>query len=97
MGNGQFGRSCVHATLLPAMTVSPSITVFSVFKCRFCFTAPAQMLGLAIFITAPALSHVTLVVVCPSLFNNLHFPSFLNDPFFLFVLTILCSGRDVAE
>ena len=35
----------------------------------FCITAPAQMLGLAIFITAPAHPHATSAAVYPALFS----------------------------
>ena len=63
--------SRVHATLQPAMSVGSSVRV-SCFGITggFCINAPAQMLGLAFMITAPAHPHATSVVVYTALFFN---------------------------
>ena len=60
-------------------SVGPSIRVsFFGITGGFCITAPAQMLGLAFFITAPAHPHATSVAVHPAFF------------FFLVTVTLVC-------
>ena len=60
------------ATLQPALLVGRSVTIrslaLSAFLGVFCITAPAQMLELACFITAPAFPHATSLAVYPALF-----------------------------
>ena len=81
--------SRVHATLQPAMSVGrsvgpsvrPSVRIsFFGVTGGFCVTAPAQMLGLTFFITAPAHPHTTSVAVYPALYFLLfHYCPLVRD------------------
>ena len=51
-------------------SVSWSPLALSAFLCGFSITAPAQMLGLAFCITAPAHPHATSVAVHPAMFDT---------------------------
>ena len=53
---------------LVGCSILQSPFAFLAFTDGFYITAPAQILGLAFFITAPAYPHATSVAMCPALF-----------------------------